>query len=55
MNIRYMLVIGEEGRGYHAVRVSDGMVLPLDKSIIAQPGLIKFIEENQGEKLTWQT
>jgi hypothetical protein len=30
------------------------MVLPLDKNIIAQQGLIKFIEESQGEKLTWQ-
>jgi len=45
MNIRCMLVIGENSRSYRAVRVRDGIAVPLDRSMIAQPGLIKFIEE----------
>jgi ATP phosphoribosyltransferase regulatory subunit len=55
MNIRCMLVIGEDISNYLAVRISDGIAVTLDRNIIAQPGLIKFIEESQGEKLTWQT
>ena len=53
MNIRFMLVIGEES--YSAVRVCDGAVVPLDRSMIALPGLTKYIEESRGDKLTWQT
>jgi ATP phosphoribosyltransferase regulatory subunit len=55
MNIRYMIVIGDDIRNYPAVRVSDGVAVPIDKNIIAKPGLIKFIEESRGDKLTWQT
>ncbi|MDD5286901.1 MAG: ATP phosphoribosyltransferase regulatory subunit [Desulfuromonadaceae bacterium] len=55
MNIRCMLVIGEENRPYQAVRVCDGISVPLDKNMISEPGLIKFIEESRGDKLTWQT
>lgn len=54
-NIRYMLVIGEESSRFHAVRVRDGVGVPVDKKLLAQPELIKFIEESQGDKLTWQT
>jgi ATP phosphoribosyltransferase regulatory subunit len=55
MKIRYMLVIGENINNYRAVRTADGLSVSIDKNIIAQPGLIKFIEESQGDKLTWQT
>ena len=54
MNIRCMLVIGEDSRNYRAVRVCNGSAVQFDKSMIAQPGLIKFIEESQGDKLKWQ-
>lgn len=47
MNIRYMLVIGEDSRDCRAVRVSDGTAVTLDKSLIAQTGFIKFIEESR--------
>lgn len=55
MRIRFMIVIGEDSHSCLAVRVCDGSAVPLDKDIIARPGLIKFIEESQGDKLTWQT
>jgi len=45
MKIRFMLVIGEEIHCYRVVRVTDGVSVPLDRSEILQPGLIKFIEE----------
>lgn len=47
MNIRYMLVISEDSRDCRAVRVSDGTAVRLDKSLIALPGFIKYIEENR--------
>ncbi|MEI6208988.1 MAG: ATP phosphoribosyltransferase regulatory subunit [Desulfuromonadales bacterium] len=49
MNIRFMLVIGEDSGRYSAVQVSSGIAVPLDRSMIAQPGLITFIEEYRGE------
>lgn len=55
MNIRYMLVIGEDNGKYRAVRVSSGVAIQLDKVRIKQPELIKFLEESQGDTLTWQT
>lgn len=55
MNIRCMLVVGENGLNCRAVRVSDGFTMQLDKTMISQPGLIKFIEESRGDTLTWQT
>jgi ATP phosphoribosyltransferase regulatory subunit len=55
MNIRCMLVIGEESRGYMAVRTSDGVAVSVDKTRIGKPQLIKYIEESQGDNVTWQT
>lgn len=49
MNIRCMLVIGEESGSCRAVRVTDGASVQLDRNMMVQPGLIKFIEEN-GER-----
>lgn len=50
MNIRCMLVIGNDSQFYHAVRISDGVVVPVDKAMIACPELMKFIEESQGDR-----
>lgn len=50
MNIRCMLVIGDDSQGCRAVRVSDGLAVPIDKTMIASPELMKFIEENQGDR-----
>ncbi len=55
MNIRYMLVIGDDSQDYSAVKVSSGVAVPLDRIRITQPGLITFLEESQGDTLTWQT
>lgn len=49
MNIRFMLVIGNDSRSCRVVRVCDGIAVTLDKSVISQPGLIELIEENKGE------
>jgi ATP phosphoribosyltransferase regulatory subunit len=48
MNISCMLVIAE-GEQYRAVRSSDGCVLAISREMIVKPGLMKYIEESQGE------
>jgi ATP phosphoribosyltransferase regulatory subunit len=50
MNIRCMLVVGNDSQHYQAVRISDGVAVPLDRAIIASPELMKFIEESQGDR-----
>jgi len=50
MNIRSMLVIGDDQEQFLAVRVLDGHTIPIAKGLIARPGLINHIEESQGEK-----
>lgn len=50
MNIRCMMVVGKDSQCYHAVRISDGVAVPVDKATIARPGLMKFIEESQGDR-----
>lgn len=49
MNIRCMLVIGDDPRRLIAVRSLDGCTIPIENSMIDQPGLINYIEESQGE------
>jgi len=49
MNIRCMLVISDDQETYRAVRGSDGCTILIDKSMIARPGLMNYIEESQGE------
>ena len=49
MNIRCMLVIGDDHEPFRAVRSLDGRTLPIEKSMIDRPGLMKYIEESQGE------
>lgn len=49
MNIRCMLVVGDDQETYRAVRSSDGCTIPIEKSMIARPGLMNYIEESQGE------
>jgi ATP phosphoribosyltransferase regulatory subunit len=48
MNIRCMLVISDD-QSYKAVRSCDGCTIPIDKGMIARPGLLNYIEESQGE------
>jgi len=56
MNIRCMLVIGGEADddGYLAVRIVDGRKIRIGKEMLQQEGLMKFIEESQGDEQTWQ-
>jgi len=49
MNIRCMLVIGDDKELYQAVRSHDGCTIPIEKGMIARPGLMNYIEESQGE------
>jgi ATP phosphoribosyltransferase regulatory subunit len=49
MNIRCMLVIGDDQKEYRAVRSSDGCTIPIDESMISRPGLMNYIEESRGE------
>lgn len=49
MNIRCMLVIGDDQSCYQAVRSLDGCTIPIESSMIGRPGLMKYIEESQGE------
>ncbi len=49
MNIRCMLVIGEEPEPYRAVRSLDGCIISIQSGRIAQPGLMNYIEKSQGE------
>jgi ATP phosphoribosyltransferase regulatory subunit len=51
MNIRCMLVIGDEADAglYRAVRTRDGKTERFAREMLNHDGLMKFIEENQGE------
>lgn len=51
MNIRCMLVIGDgaTATGYCAVRVRDGRRIPLEREQLHQDGLMKLIDESQGD------
>ena len=49
MNIRCMLVIGDDRETHRAVRSSDGCTIPIEKGMVARPGLMNYIEESQGE------
>ena len=49
MNIRCMLVIGDDQELYQAVRSHDGCTISIEKGMISQPGLMNYIEESQGE------
>lgn len=49
MNIRCMLVIGDDQESYRAVRSLDGCTIPIDKGMLDRPGLMNYIEESQGE------
>ena len=52
MNIRCMLVIDDEsGSGsYRAVRIRDGRTIALTREKLQQSGLMKYIEESQGDE-----
>lgn len=52
MNIRCMLVIGDSTNSgnYRAVRVRDGRTIALSKEQLQQSGLMKYIEESQGDE-----
>ena len=52
MKIRCMLVIGGEADddGYMAVRIVDGQRIHVAKEMLHHEGLMKFIEESQGDK-----
>ena len=54
MNIRCMLVIGDDQGSYRAVRSGDGCTIPIDESMLSRPGLMNYIEESRGENETWQ-
>ncbi|MDA8413959.1 MAG: ATP phosphoribosyltransferase regulatory subunit [Desulfobacteraceae bacterium] len=51
MNIRCMLVVGDDAasKGCLAVRIRDGRKIHLGGEQLQQDGLMKFIEESQGE------
>jgi ATP phosphoribosyltransferase regulatory subunit len=56
MNIRCMLVIGNRpGNSYDAVRIRDGRTVSVNREQLQSDGLMKFIEESQGDERTWQT
>lgn len=52
MNFRCMLVVGDDsaGGGCRAVRTRDGRTLTLTMEQLQQNGLMKFIEESQGDE-----
>ena len=50
MNIRCMLVIGDDNDCYRAVRSRDGITVMVDKALIAQAGVMNYIEESQGDR-----
>jgi len=51
MNIRCMLVInGAADGGYRAVRIRDGRSISITKQQLQASGLMKFIEESQGDE-----
>jgi ATP phosphoribosyltransferase regulatory subunit len=49
MNIRCMLVIGDDQEQYQAIRSSDGCSISIKNEMIAGTGLMDYIEESQGE------
>lgn len=51
MNIRYLLIIGGEAEdgNYCVVRIRDGRKIRIGRELLEQDGLIKFIEESQGD------
>jgi ATP phosphoribosyltransferase regulatory subunit len=49
MNIRCMLVVGNDMESYRAVRSLDGCTVPIENGMIVRPGLMNYIEESQGE------
>ena len=49
MNIRCMLVVGDDPAQLLAVRSSDGASLPITKDTINKPGLMDYIENSRGE------
>ncbi len=49
MNIRCMLIIGDNQEQFQAVRSLDGCTISIESSMITQPGLMNYIEEHQGE------
>jgi ATP phosphoribosyltransferase regulatory subunit len=56
MNIRCMLVIGDKSRddGYDAVRIRDGRSVKISRDQLQHDGILKFIEESQGDEQKWQ-
>jgi len=51
MNIRCMLVIGDDaGDACIAVRIRDGRTIAVSREQLQQNGLMKFIEESQGDE-----
>jgi ATP phosphoribosyltransferase regulatory subunit len=52
MNIRCMLIVGDDSvsSGCVAVRVRDGHRIPVSKEQLQQNGLMKYIEESQGDE-----
>jgi ATP phosphoribosyltransferase regulatory subunit len=52
MNIRCMLVIGDDAAagGCLAVRIRDGRTIAVNREQLQQDGLMKFIEESQGDE-----
>lgn len=49
MNIRCMLVIADDQETFQAIRSSDGCTVTITLGMLAQPGLMNYIEESQGE------
>ncbi|MDD2273293.1 MAG: ATP phosphoribosyltransferase regulatory subunit [Desulfuromonadaceae bacterium] len=49
MNIRCMLVVGDDKEPCRAIRSIDGCVIPIENSMLSGPGLMNYIEESQGE------
>ena len=49
MNIRCMLVIGDDQESYLAVRSIDGCTIPIKNALFDRPDLMNYIEESQGE------
>jgi len=50
MNIRCMLVIGDEAGGCCAVRVRDGRKVNIGRELLQQKGILNHIEESRGEE-----
>jgi ATP phosphoribosyltransferase regulatory subunit len=52
MNIRCMLVIDDGW--YKAIRIRDGRTISISREQLNNDGLMKYIEENQGDEQKWQ-